>query len=163
MAEQAKRAEGNQGGRKGGGSRAIVTVVLMLPIAAILLPTVMVLLSGMMPSVVAYLVDRTRAKHQAIAVGLLNLCGTVPGLVELWRAGQAYDVAAKVATDPFFWLVAYGAAAIGLLIFLSIPPVMGAIYVVSAQHRVAALRRRQSALIRIWGEEVASAPEDDEA
>ena len=109
MAEQAQQEK-----VKGGGNgKLIVTGLLLLPVVAVLLPSCIVLTINMAPTIVAYVVDRSREKYLAITVGLLNICGTLPALAELWNQGQSYSATMDISSNPFQWLMAYGAAAIG--------------------------------------------------
>jgi hypothetical protein len=119
------------------------------------MPSCIVLGIGMAPTVVAYIVDRTPEKYQTITVGLLNVCGTMPGLVKLWSRGQSYDNALSIATDPFSMLVAYGAAGVGWSIYLSLPLFLGHYYTMTSENRLRSLRHRQAELVESWGEEIA--------
>jgi hypothetical protein len=157
MASQAKQAGAGSRRRKVGTGRVLITGFLLLPVVAVLFPTCMVLASGMVPTVVAFLVDRSRAKFLTLTVGMMNFCGTLPGVVDLWQHWQSYDMAGRIATDPFFWALAYAAAGVGWLIFLSLPPILASFYSVVTDRRIATLRKRQSALVDAWGEEVARA------
>ena len=129
--------------------------MLLLPVIAFLMPSVIVLVIDMAPTIVAYVVDRTREKYLAITVGLLNLCGTLPAEMKLWQQGQSYTAAMDIASNPFFWLMAYGAAAIGWVIYLMLPPILGHYYGITSQARLQSHTRRQQALIAAWGDEVA--------
>lgn len=163
MADQAKRTEAGAATGKDGGAgkgRLLTTGLLMIPVVAVLLPTCVVLLIGMVPTVVAYMVDRTREKSLAITVGLLNFCGVLPGVFELWAEGQAYDVAMSVATDPLFWLTSYGAAAVGWMVYLTLPVLIATYYAMTSGRRVHSLRKRQAELVETWGEEVVGADSD---
>ena len=138
-----------------GVGRMIVTAVFLLPVIGVLLPTCLVLLIGMLPTAVAFMIDRSRDKSLTITVGLLNFCGTLPGIIDLWSKAQAYDAAVAVATDPMSLLMAYAAAALGWLVFFALPPVVGTFYSVVTRQRIHAIQRRQVVLIDSWGEEVA--------
>ena len=140
--------------KRGGAVRLIVTAVFMLPVVAVLLPTCLVLVTGMVPTAVAYVMDRSRDKALAISIGLLNFCGTLPGIIDLWAERQAYEVATRIATDPFFWLMAYAAAGLGWLICLALPPVVATYYGAISRNRIQAIRRRQASLTEAWGKEV---------
>ncbi len=156
MARQGQPAKAAESKRNGGGStRLIVTAVLLLPVVAVLLPTCMVLLIYMAPTLVAYLIDRSREKYLAITVGLLNFCGMLPAQAELWRHGQSYDAAMDIAIDPILWLIAYGAAAVGWVVYLILPPILANYYGITTDARIRSLRRRQQLLVETWGEEVA--------
>ncbi len=91
---------------------------------------------------------------KAITVGLLNACGALPALAELWMLGQSYDAALDISSNPFHWLMAYGAAAIGWLVYLGLPPILGHYYGITSQARLLNHRRKQRVLVEAWGEEV---------
>ena len=150
--EQAEPTKSKEGGK--GSGKLIVTGVLMLPVIAVLMPSCIVLAINMAPAIVAYAVDRTREKYLAVTVGLLNFCGTLPAEVALWQRGQTYDAAMDIAGDAFFWLVAYGAAALGWAIYLMLPPILGHYYEITSQARLQSHQRKKQALIEAWGEEV---------
>lgn len=152
----AQRTKAMKGGRNGG-SKMIITVILLLPVIGVLLPTCVVLAINMAPTAAAYMIDRTREKYLAITVGLLNFCGTLPAEAQLWNHGQSYDVAFSIATDPFYWLLSYGSAGTGWLIYIVLPLILTNYYSMTTSTRVQSLRRRQQALIQAWGEEVSAA------
>ena len=140
---------------KGGGTgKLVVTGLLMLPVLAVLLPSCIVLAVNMAPTIVAYVVDKSREKYLAITVGLLNTCGTLPALAELWQQGQSYDAALDISSNPFHWLMAYGAAAIGWTVYLALPPILGNYYGITSQARLLGHQRKQQVLVEAWGEEV---------
>ena len=93
MAQKAAKAK-TRG--QGGSGRTIMTVVLMIPVIAVLLPSCVVLLINMAPTAVAWMVDRARPRYLAITVGMLNFCGSLPAEFELWRHGQSYGIAFEV-------------------------------------------------------------------
>jgi hypothetical protein len=150
MAEQAQQDKA-----KGGGSGKLITTgLLMLPVVVVLLPSCIVLAVNMAPTIVAYVVDKSREKYLAITVGLLNICGTLPALARLWQQGQSYDAALDISASPFHWLMAYGAAAIGWVIYLGLPPILGHYYGITSQARLHNHQRKQQILVASWGEEV---------
>ena len=140
---------------KGGGTgKLVMTGLLMLPVVAVLLPSCIVLAVNMVPTFVAYVIDKSREKYLAITVGLLNACGALPALVQLWLQGQSYDAALDISSDPLHWLMAYGAAAIGWVVYLGLPPVLEHYYGITSQARLLNHRRKQEVLVEAWGEEV---------
>jgi len=68
---------------QGGSGRTVLTVVLMIPVIAVLLPSCVVLLINMAPTAVAWMVDRARPRYLAITVGMLNFCGSLPAEFEV--------------------------------------------------------------------------------
>ncbi len=150
MAGQARQEKA-----KGGGTgKLVMTGLLMLPVVAVLLPSCIVLTVNMVPSIVAYVVDKSREKYLAITVALLNICGTLPALADLWQQGQSYAAAVDVSGNPFHWLMAYGAAAIGWTIYLGLPPILRHYYNITSQARLLNHQHKQQVLVEVWGEEV---------
>lgn len=152
-AEQAASTKPEQGGK--GTGKLIVTGVLLLPVIAVLMPSCIVLAITMAPTVVAYIIDRTREKYLAVTVGLLNMCGTLPAEVELWSRGQTYNAAMDIVSNALFWLMAYGAAALGWVIYLMLPPILERYYGITSQAQLQSHLRKHQVLIEAWGEEVA--------
>lgn len=162
MTGQARKSEPGAGKAAGGGSvRLALGGLAAIPALGLLWPTCLVLLIGAAPTLVAYTVDRTRDKSLTVTVGLLNVCGTLPGIVELWSRGQSYTAALRLAGDPFVWLIAYGAAAIGWGIYLMLPPLLSHYYAMATHARIVAYRRRQAQLVEAWGEEVAAKSDNE--
>ncbi len=88
MASASRR--GVAGKRRGKRARSSGAGILWLffavavPASVVALPTVLVLAAGMVPSMVALVVDRAPNRTAGITVGSLNLCGVMPFLLELW-------------------------------------------------------------------------------
>ncbi len=123
---------------------------------------VLLVVGGMLPTLTAYWIDRTPQKFSAICVGSLNFSGVFPSLIELWTGknnmAQAWEI---ISTDPFTLAIMYGAAAVGWALYLFIPSLIVAFLTVVAQHRIAELRARQRELVRVWGTDIASGPEEE--
>src|SRR5690349_5851955 len=96
---------------RGSSSGMFTMLLIMAPIGLIFLPSTILLAVGMIPTVVAYVVDRDPDETAPMTVGGLNLAGVVTFLISLWQAGHTMTALTKVLTDPFAWLVVYGAAA----------------------------------------------------
>lgn len=118
--------------------------------------SVMLLFIGMLPTLVAFLVDRTPKKYSTFCIGGLNFSGVFPSLLDLWTGPNSIGAAIDYMTDPFRLIIMYGAAGFGWLVFAMLPPVIGAILAVNAQRRVAHLRGTQRELIAEWGPEIAA-------
>ncbi|MDX9859761.1 MAG: hypothetical protein RBS99_02480 [Rhodospirillales bacterium] len=117
--------------------------------------TILVMVVGMPPTVVAWIIDRSYQKSASYCVAGMNFCGLFPYLMDLWMGANSMKAAAAVVTDVFALLVIYGAAAFGWMIYITIPPVVGTFLTVMAQRRVVQLRTLQRQIIDEWGESVA--------
>ncbi|MDP6885190.1 MAG: hypothetical protein QF830_13745 [Rhodospirillales bacterium] len=114
----------------------------------------------MLPTVVAFIVDRTRQKYAVFCVGGMNFSGVFPYLLDLWAGEHTAAAAMEILTNVFSLLLMYSAAGFGWAIFIAVPPVVGAFLTVMAQRRVSQLRRDQKELIEEWGEDVAVSDDD---
>ena len=132
---------------------------VLLPVAGLFLPTLTVLALAMLPTLGAYVAERSRENHLVVTVGLMNFCGSLPAVVKLWSGGQSFAAIGPVLHDVFGWLVAYSAAGIGWLIYLLMPPVVASYCRVASQTHVQLLKHDQRKLVEVWGEAVAQPPE----
>ena len=138
--------------KKGGG---LTLILLIIPAALIVLPTTILFGIGMIPTIVAYVVDRDPDKSAPITVGGLNFCGCMPFAIDLWKHQHTIGAAAKVFADPLAWLVMYSAAAVGWGLFYGIPPLVAGMEVTRAEKRVEVLKQKKVALVQEWGPDVA--------
>ncbi|PWC76753.1 hypothetical protein [Azospirillum sp. TSH64] len=138
--------------KKGG---ALTLILLIVPAALIVLPTTILFGIGMIPTIVAYVVDRDPDKSAPITVGGLNFCGCMPFAIDLWKHQHTIGAAAKIFADPLAWLVMYSAAAVGWGIYYGIPPMVAGMEVSRAEKRVEVLKQKKVALVQEWGPDVA--------
>ena len=122
------------------------------------LPTVLLFAAGMVPTLVALIVDRYRDGYTPMAVGMLNLAGLFPSLLGLWTGGHALGTAGRILSDPYTWLFAYGAAAVGWALVLGLPKVIETALTFRNEAEIKRLENRQAALIAEWGPEVSGKP-----
>lgn len=142
-------------GRRGVVQKAILVLagLAVLPLA---LPTLILLFFGLLPTMAAAVAERGPQRYAWICVGGLNFAGLSPFLIELWRSGHTIDHALAQVTGVLALLLAYGAAAFGWLLYIAVPPVVGAVVQVAAQRRAQTLRTAQLKLVERWGPDVNS-------
>ncbi|MGE4529488.1 MAG: acyl-CoA synthetase [Rhodospirillaceae bacterium] len=140
---------------KGGTMSRILVVSLVIFIGLMFLPTVVFLLFAMLPTAAAYVVDRSSEKYEWICVGGLNFAGASPFLLNLWTGRHTIEAAVSQLTDVFNLVAMYGAAGLGWMLFIVLPPVVGAFMQFSAQRRITVLKTTQTQLVQAWGPEVA--------
>ena len=122
------------------------------------LPGTILLFFGLMPTAVAYVVDRTKDKYATFCVGSMNFVGVFPYLLEVWTDEHTPAQAFRILSNGFKLLVIFGMAGLGWTLYSLIPPVVSAIMVMLAQRRVEELRLIQEALVTDWGPEVSEPP-----
>ncbi|MBY6265507.1 hypothetical protein EI613_26825 [Azospirillum sp. 412522] len=138
--------------KKGG---ALTLILLIVPAALIVLPTTILFGIGMIPTIVAYVIDRDPDKSAPITVGGLNFCGCMPFAIDLWKHQHTIGAAAKIFADPLAWLVMYSAAAVGWGLYYGIPPMVAGMEITRAEKRVEVLKQKKVALVQEWGPDVA--------
>lgn len=136
-------------------SSKMTWILLAIPISAVLMPTCLLLLVLMLPTMVAFLVDRSAGRKFVITVGMMNLAGTVPAIVDLWGQGQTFQASFEGMSNVFAWAGALMASGVGWLIFWVMPPIVSNYQGIASRAQVLSLRAKQKKLIADWGEEVA--------
>jgi len=160
MATMAKPSPnaGQPDGQKAQSDRAalmLVGVFALLGLFVFSLPTVIVLFIGMLPSLVAIIIDRSEERYAAISVTSMNFCGVFPSILELWTNDHTIAAASNTVTDVFSLAVMFGAAAFGWMIYSSVPPVIAQFLAQLAQRRVNILQAQQRKIVDEWGPSVA--------
>lgn len=149
--------------RRGGGGGAMFLLLLLAPAGLMMMPTSVLVLAGLAPTFVAYLIDRDPEKSAALTVGAMNLCGVAPFVVRLWQQGHEMSVTLRMLADPGTWLVMFGAAAIGWLMYFFIPQIVAAVMSLRSQSKIKELEERRGMLVADWGAEVMGRPDADKA
>lgn len=129
-------------------------LIIMVMLILVALPTVMLFGFGMLPAIVAAIIDRTEEKSATFCVGGLNFCGLFPYLLRLWLQDNSLSQATELLTDVFVLAVIYGGATMGWMLYLSLPPVIASFIQVMSQRRLQQLRKTQKDIIEEWGDEI---------
>ncbi|USG62718.1 hypothetical protein NBZ79_06975 [Sneathiella marina] len=126
-------------------------------------PTMMVLLSGMIPSIVAALLNTKRGSGSLPAMIALNLAGVIPVLGILWQRGGNFHQAFLLLADVYMWLAMFGGAGIAMFLTWSVPVCVYAIYDVQAKSSIRKLLKQRRKLVDEWGNQVAgNAPAENQ-
>ena len=144
---------------------SILTWIILVGTLLIILagPTVVVLFFGMLPTLVARLIDRSIGKSATFTVGSLNFIGVFPYIVKLWGTDNTFNAAMGITTDLVAMMVMYAASAFGWLIYMALPSLISSFVMIMQQRKVAQLRGEQKLLIEEWGADVAAIVEQQRA
>lgn len=142
--------------KKGGKIGFIFTLILFALCAPFMMPTLTLILVGMMPSFVALLTDTDPQKSSTSAIGAMNIAGLTPFMIDLWVKGQTMDHAILILRDPQNWLVILGSAAVGKLIIFAVPQAMTILTLTRAESRLKILKGNLEQLKGSWGPDVAT-------
>lgn len=147
-------------GKPGKGRITVTLLLLGPPMMFFFLPTWVFLGLAMLPSIVAFIVDRTPYRYAWVSVTGLNFAGVAPYLMKLWFEAHSLSNALHIVSNPFDLIVMYGAAGLGWVLHRSIPPMVNAWLDVTSQRRLGQLRDIQRRLISEWGDEISKKEED---
>lgn len=131
----------------------LILIILVL-CSVLFIPTTILLIAGMLPTIVAAYADRTKERMRAITVGSMNLAGCTPFIMELWLTEHTINQSMHLLSDPLVWLIMYAAAAIGYCIEWAVVGAVSVFTVERAQVRIKHLKNKQEELVARWGEEV---------
>lgn len=106
---------------------------------------------GMVPTVVAVMIDRTRNRNAARTVAYINFAGCLPWLMDYWLAGGGIERVLNIVSDPYALLIMYTAAAVGWILYFALRPVVSAYLGVAAEIKEVQLKHRQSQIVDVWG------------
>ena len=135
-------------------STLFLYAMLAIPIALMIIPTVIVLAVALVPTGVAFIMERGKGYYGGLTVGAMNLAGTAPYLADLWAQGHTVSIALGIITNVFAWMVFYGAALFGWAIYSSTPAAVSAFMVMTASKRIVGMREQQKELVQKWGPDV---------
>ncbi len=142
----------------------VVQIGLSIAVVAALvlsLPTVVLLFLGLLPAIVAFIVDDNPRKYATKCVVASNFAGVWFFLLRLWTGEHSLAETMAILTDVYAWLLMYSAAALGWLCYLWFPSIAALFMEMTAERRIAGLKLKQKKLIDEWGEGVVRAPAGD--
>lgn len=133
------------------GQMLLIFIVLL---GAVFLPTTVLLVVSMLPTMAASVIDKTQGKARTLTIGAMNLAGCFPFIVELWLRGHTMEIALQYLMQPRTVVMIYFAAALGYLIDWAMTGIVSAVMVQKARERLRAIDKEQEALVERWGKEV---------
>ena len=155
MAKKAKAVSGAKPAKKGQtpAGKLFMTVALlaMIPFS---LPTMLLLFGGMLPTLVAALIDRSTSRYAWICVGGCNFAGLCPAVLNLWFGHHEITYALHLVTNVRVMLMSYLAAAGGWGLYFIAPPIVLTIMAATSKRRAHGLHAQLKKLEEEWGTEV---------
>ncbi|MGD9650409.1 MAG: hypothetical protein AB7G80_08825 [Dongiaceae bacterium] len=120
--------------------------------ALALLPYMLIIAVGMIPSCLAWMFDRRPEKYAATTVLLFNGTGVLMVLLRVIEQGYNLAYSISLLQDPVVWLTLMGPAALGVILLHIIPPMV--VYAMSfrAVEGIKLMEEHRQELREEWGE-----------
>lgn len=142
-------------------SNAFLYFMIAVPIALTIIPTVVVLSVALLPTGVAFLIERGKGWYAGVTVGGFNLAGAAPYLTDLWFKDHSVDGAIAIITNVWAYLLIYLAAMFGWAVYTTMPSIIGSFMTMTAGRRIESMRANQKELVAKWGPDVESVYEPE--
>lgn len=120
------------------------------------LPTFIILMVGLIPTIVAGLAGRMSSTGGLHCLFGFNLAGILPVIAWLWREGNNMKSAMQLLGDPLAWFAMYGAAMLGGVVAFVLPSIVALVYEQRSQRVIAVHRARQQQMVEEWGLDLVS-------
>ena len=146
-------SDDQQAGGNGRGRVIIAWVVAPMVVFAFF-PTILLMVIGMAPAIVAFIVDKRPGKATARAIGYLNLAGCLPYAIKLWTGQNTITGVLSLVGEPSALMIMYSSAAVGWILTFIMTPIMTAYLAVQHEAKARTIGNRQEKLINEWGGEV---------
>lgn len=140
--------------KKNFGWKGQILLIVIIMVAVMFHSMALLLAIGMIPTIVAAIVDRSEGHLRAITVGCINFAGCAPFMIEVFRHGNSIDTAVKYILEPRTIVVMYFAAAMGYLIDWAMTGIVSSIMVQKTRGRLKDIDKEQKTLVQRWGAEV---------
>jgi hypothetical protein len=145
---------GASSGKRGGKAGFIAVMIILGFATPFIFPTIVLCIIGLLPTIVAFCVDRDREHSSATAIGAMNCAGLTPFVIDLWIRGQTMGNAFHILGDANSWLIILGASAIGQMIVAVVPQALATLTLAHCELRIKTLKQNLEQLKNSWGPDV---------
>lgn len=128
--------------------------IFLLPLIWLGYPTVLMMTLGMLPTLVSWLMERDFGNPRTLSIGVFNMCGVIPYLIELWEHYQSLKYAMQIFMDVNSWFMMYGTAFVGYTIYWGVPKIVLGAMRITARKRIRYLKQAQGVLLKEWGNQI---------
>lgn len=118
--------------------------------------SVIIVLFGMLPGLIAMIVDQDSKRYISKIVLSFNATGCLPFIIKILKSSSSNTAAMEMIVEPRTWLTIYASAAIGWALYWTFPHFFLAINNLKMQFRIQQLNYELDSLVTEWGDEIKS-------
>ncbi|MFA5593602.1 MAG: hypothetical protein WC989_09865 [Micavibrio sp.] len=136
------------------GWRGQILLIATIMAGFVFSATAIIFAIGMIPTIVAAIVDRTEGRLRAMTIGAMNFAGCMPFAIEVFTKGNSIDIAINYIVQPRTIVVMYFAAAMGYLIDWAMTGIVSSIMIQRGRKRLKDIEKSKVEMTERWGPEV---------
>lgn len=133
-------------------SRKWLLFIFLSILAFSILPAVIVLLIGLLPTITVLITD-SKNTNKLVVIGCFNLAGVFVYIISVIRH-FTMDGALNILSDIFNLIIMLGSAGIGLVLYYEIPNLFIFMSKISANKRLDNIDKRLQNISEEWGSDV---------
>lgn len=103
----------------------VIAVVIALMVIVISRYAFIFFATAMLPTIFAIFFDKNEYRCLSATICSFNLIGVMPYLIRVWEANSVDYLAQQLLADVGTWMIIYGAALIGQLLYASMSLLVG--------------------------------------
>ncbi len=128
---------------------------IIIPLFAIMfLETIILFAAGMIPTFIAYIIDPSVKKQITKTVCYSNLAGCFIVAINMWTYNNTLDQALYLMSDAGNWLIMFGSASLGWLLYFIIRPMVVSYLAIKFEAKRKNMENIKKNLIEEWGNAV---------
>ncbi|MFZ4124729.1 MAG: hypothetical protein ACOYJ2_01485 [Rickettsiales bacterium] len=154
MAKNKKEKSGEENIEKRSKKLAFALIIISIFLIIFMRTGFVFFIMAILPSIVAYYLDRTAQRYTFHTVFACNLAGTLPFIGQIIKNGAAQAEIQVVMGDTLNWLIIYAAAGFGWLLVYAAPAFAQGFINILHKNQITRLERMQNRIISEWGKEV---------
>ncbi|MDP5110119.1 MAG: hypothetical protein NWP47_01870 [Rickettsiaceae bacterium] len=129
----------------------VIAIVIALMVLVISRYAFIFFTAAMLPTVFAIFFDKNSHRCLSATICSFNLIGVMPYLIRMWESSSVDYVAKQILADVGTWMIIYGAAFIGQLLYASMPLLVVKLYSAKINIKIAKYEEKHKALYDQWG------------
>jgi hypothetical protein len=136
------------------GWKGQILLIAFLMTSVMFASLAVIMVVGMIPTIVAAIVDRSEGRTRSLTIGAMNFAGCVPFMLEIFKKGNSLETSIAYMLEPRTIVVIYFAAAMGYLIDWAMTGIVSSVIVQKTKGRLREIKKDQKELTERWGMEV---------
>ena len=129
----------------------IIAILVALMVMIISHYALILFAASMLPTIIAIFIDKNEHRCFSATICSFNLIGVMPYLICMWESSAIDFLAKQLLADVSTWMVIYGAAFTGQLLYASMPLLIVKLYSAKMKVRAQKYEVQRKKICTEWG------------